>query len=151
TIAQITADGRVVIWANTQSPYNFQRELAQALGLPHSRVRIVGTGVGGGFGSKIYPRLEPGALALAMHTDPSPVKVTYTREEEFTACVTKHPAHLTFKTGVRRDGTLVARKITAVFNTGGYADTGPLVARNGAFSGSGPYRIPHVWVDSYAV
>jgi len=55
------------------------------------------------------------------------------------------------KTGVRRDGTLVARQIRAVFNTGGYADTGPLVSRNGAFSGTGPYRIPHVRVDSYAV
>jgi carbon-monoxide dehydrogenase large subunit len=91
------------------------------------------------------------AVALATHTGGRPVKLTYTREEEFTAAVTKHPAHITLKTGVRRNGTLVARQITAVFNTGGYADTGPLVSRNGAFSGSGPYRIPHVWVDSYAV
>ncbi len=150
-IAQITADGRVIIWANTQSPYNCQREMAEALGLPQNRVRIIGTGVGGGFGSKIYPRLEPVAVALALHTDGRAVKITCSREEEFTACVTKHPAHLTFKTGVKRDGTLVARQITAVFNTGGYADTGPLVSRNGAFSGTGPYRIPHVWVDSYAV
>jgi carbon-monoxide dehydrogenase large subunit len=151
TIAQVTVDGRVVIWANTQSPYNFQRELAQALGIPYGRVRIIGTGVGGGFGSKIYPRLEPVALALALHTDHRPVKITYTREEEFTACVTKHPAHLTLRTGVKHDGTLVARKITAIFDTGGYADTGPLVARNGAFSGTGPYRLRHAWVDSYAV
>jgi len=150
-IAQVTADGRVIIWANTQSPYNFLREMAQALGLPQSRVRVIGLGVGGGFGSKLYPRLEPVAVALAMHANGRPVKLTYTREEEFTACVTKHPAHVTLKTGVKRDGTLVARQITAVFNTGGYADTGPLVSRNGAFSGTGPYRIPHVWVDSYAV
>jgi CO/xanthine dehydrogenase Mo-binding subunit len=150
-VAQVTADGRVTIWANTQSPYNFLREMAQALGLPQSRVRVIGLGVGGGFGSKLYPRLEPVAVALAMHAGGRPVKLTYTREEEFTACVTKHPAHIVLKTGAKRDGTLVARQITAVFNTGGYADTGPLVSRNGAFSGTGPYRLPHVWVDSYAV
>ena len=150
-VAQVTADGRVVIWANTQSPYNFLREMAQALRLPQSRVRVIGLGVGGGFGSKLYPRLEPVAVALALHTGGRPVKLCYTREEEFIAAVTKHPAHITLRTGVRRDGTLVARQITTVFNTGGYADTGPLVSRNGAFSGSGPYRIPHVWVDSYAV
>lgn len=150
-VVQVTVDGRVIIWANTQSPYNFLREMAQALGLPHSRVRVIGLGVGGGFGSKLYPRLEPVAVALAMRARGHPVKVTYTREEEFTASVTKHPAHITLRTGVKRDGTLVARRITAVFNTGGYADTGPLVSRNGAFSGTGPYRIPHVWVDSYAV
>ncbi len=150
-MAQIAADGRVVIWTNTQAPYNFQREMAHALKLPQNRVRVIGTPLGGGFGSKLYPRLEPLAVALAMHTDGRPVKVLYTREEEFNACVVKHPTHLTFKTGIKRDGTLVARQITAVFNTGAYADTGPLVSRNGSVSGTGPYRIPHVWVDSYCV
>jgi carbon-monoxide dehydrogenase large subunit len=150
-LAQITADGRVIIWANTQAPYNFQREMARALTLPQSRVRVIGLPVGGGFGSKLYPRLEPLAVALAMHADGKPVKVLYTREEEFNACVTKHPTHLTFKTGIKRDGMLVARRITAIFNTGGYADTGPLVSRNGSVSGTGPYRIPHVWVDSFCV
>jgi carbon-monoxide dehydrogenase large subunit len=150
-IAQIAGNGRVIIWTNTQAPYNIQRDMAHALKLPQSQVRVIGTPPGGGFGSKLYARLEPLVIALAMHTEGKPVKITYTREEEFNACVTKHPTHLTFKTGIKRDGTLVARKITAVFNTGGYADTGPLVSRNGCVSGTGPYRIPHVWVDSYCV
>lgn len=150
-IAQIPGNGRVIIWTNTQAPYNILRDMAHALRLPHNRVRVIGTPVGGGFGSKLYARLEPLAIALAMQTDGKPVKITYTREEEFNACVTKHPTHLTFKTGIKRDGTLLARKITAIFNTGGYADTGPLVSRNGCVSGTGPYRIPHVWVDSYCV
>jgi carbon-monoxide dehydrogenase large subunit len=149
--AQFTADGRLTLWANTQSPYNYQRQMAQALQVPQSYVRVIGTGVGGGFGSKLYLRLEPLAVALAMHTDGRPVKITYTREEEFIAAVVKHPAHMTFKTGVKRDGTLVARKITSIFNTGGYADTGPQVARNGCFSGTGPYRFRSVWVDSYCL
>ncbi len=150
-IAQIAANGRLIVWTNTQAPYNFVRSLSEALDLPHNRIRIINTGVGGGFGSKLYLRPEPVAVALAMHTDGKPVRFIFTREEEFYACVTKHPVHLTFKTGVKRDGTFVARKITAIFNTGGYADTGPLVSRNGCFSGTGPYRLEHVWVDSYCV
>jgi carbon-monoxide dehydrogenase large subunit len=150
-IAQVGGDGSVTLWCNCQSPYNFVRDMGDALGLSYNKIRVIATGIGGGFGSKIYLRAEPVAVALAMHTDGKPVKHVFTRDEEFTSCVTKHPAHLTFKTGVKRDGTLVARQITAIFNTGAYADTGPLVSRNGAFSGTGPYRFPHVWVDSYCV
>jgi carbon-monoxide dehydrogenase large subunit len=150
-IAQAAPDGSVTLWSNSQAPYNFVRDMGNALGLPYSKVRVICTGIGGGFGSKLYLRPEPVAVALALFTDGRPVKHAFTREEEFTACVTKHPTHLTFKTGVMRDGTLVARQITAIFNTGGYADTGPLVSRNGCFSGTGPYRFKHVWADSYCV
>ena len=151
SIAQVAADGAVTVWSSCQSPYNFLRDLAKALGLPYSMVRVIATGVGGGFGAKMYLRTEPLTVALAMRTGGKPVKYAHTRDEEFIGAVTKHPAHLTFKTGVKRDGTLVARKITAIFNTGGYGDAGPQVARNSAFSGTGPYRIPHVWIDSYCV
>ncbi len=150
-IAQVAADGKVTLWSNSQAPYNFVRDMAGALDLPYTQVRVICTGIGGGFGSKLYLRPEPVAVALALHTEGKPVKHPFTRVEEFTACVAKHPVHLTFKTGVKRDGTFVARKITAVFNTGAYADTGPLVSRNGSFSGTGPYRFDHVWVDSYCV
>ena len=150
-IAKIDEDGSVTIWSSCQSPYNAVRDMANALGLPYNMVRIICTGVGGGFGGKNYLRVEPLIVALAMHTNGRPVKLAFTRDEEFIASVCKHPVHLTFKTGVKRDGTITARKITAIFDTGGYADTGPLVARNGAFSGTGPYRIPHVSVDSYCV
>lgn len=150
-VAQIAADGGVTVWSSCQSPYNYLRDLAKALGLPYSRVRVICTGVGGAFGAKMYLRTEPLAVALAMRANGRPVKYAHTRDEEFIGAVTKHPAHLTFKTGVKRDGTIVARKITAVFNTGGYGDAGPQVARNSAFSGTGPYRIPHVWIDSYCV
>jgi carbon-monoxide dehydrogenase large subunit len=149
--AQVGADGAVTVWSSCQSPYNFVRDLANALELPYNMVRIIATGIGGGFGAKMYLRTEPLAVALAMRTRGRPVKYAHTRDEEFIGAVVKHPAHLTFKTGVKRDGTLVARQITAVFNTGGYADAGPQVARNSAFSGTGPYRIPHVSIDSYCV
>ena len=150
-IAKVDEDGSVTVWTSCQSPYNALRDTANALGLPHNKIRVICTEMGGGFGGKNYLRIEPLVVALASHTNGRPVKVTFTRDEEFIASVCKHPVHLTFRTGVKRDGTLVARRIKAVFDTGGYADTGPLVARNGAFSGTGPYRIPNVWVDSYCV
>ncbi len=150
-IAKVDEDGSVTVWTSCQSPYNALRDMASALDLPQNKVRIICTEVGGGFGGKNYLRIEPLVVALASHTNGRPVKVAFTRDEEFIASVCKHPVHLTFRTGVKRDGTIVARKIKAVFDTGGYADTGPLVARNGAFSGTGPYRIPNVCVDSYCV
>ena len=150
-IAKVDEDGSVTVWTSCQSPYNALRDMANALELPQNKVRIICTEVGGGFGGKNYLRIEPLVVALASHTNGRPVKLAFTRDEEFIASVCKHPVHLTFRTGVKRDGTIVARKIEAVFDTGGYADTGPLVARNGAFSGTGPYRIPHVCVDSYCV
>ena len=150
-VAQVGADGGITLWSSTQAPYNFVRDLGNAFGVPYNQVRVICTGVGGGFGSKSYLRTEPLTVALAMHTNGAPVRYATTRDEEFTACSSKHPTHLTFKTGVKKNGTIVARKITSVFNTGGYADTGPLVSRNGAFSGTGPYRIPNVWIDSYCV
>ena len=150
-VAKVDEDGSVTVWTSCQSPYNALRDMANALELPHNKIRVICTEMGGGFGGKNYLRIEPLVVALASHTNGRPVKVAFTRDEEFIASVCKHPVHLTFKTGVKRDGTIVARKIKAVFDTGGYADTGPLVARNGAFSGTGPYRIPNVWVDSYCV
>src|SRR5690242_21943532 len=72
------------------------------------------------------------------------------REEEFVT-VCKHPATIRIKTGVMKDGTLVARQVNANFNTGAYSDIGPVVARNGGSAMSGPYRIPHVRIDSCAV
>lgn len=150
-IAQIGADGGVTLWSSSQSPYNYVRDLSNALGVPYNQVRVICAGVGGAFGSKSYLRIEPLTVALAMHANGAPVKYVLTRDEEFTSSSTKHPTHLTFKTGVKQDGTIVARKIIGIFNTGGYADTGPLVSRNGAFSGTGPYRIPNVWIDNYCV
>lgn len=150
-IAQVDRDGAVTIWSSNQSPYNTLRDLARALEVPFNKIRVIGEGVGGGFGAKNYLRVEPLAVAIAMHTNGAPVRLMMTRDEEFTATVAKHPTNITLKTGVMRDGTIVARKITAIYDTGGYADSGPLVSRNGSLSGNGPYRIPNVWIDSYSV
>src|SRR5499427_2629113 len=123
--------------------------MAELFNLPLARVRIIVETLGGGFGSKGSLRLEPITSFLALKAN-QPVKMVLKREEEFVT-VCKHPATIHIKTGVKKDGTLLARQITANFNTGAYSDIGPVVARNGGSAMSGPYRIPHVWIDSRAV
>lgn len=148
-VAVASYEGSLSVWSSTQMPFAIRAQLAELLGLPLSRVRVLTSNLGGGFGSKGGLRLEPIASILARAAG-RPVKITLGREEEFVT-VTKHPATVRIKTGVSTDGVLLAREVTAHFNTGAYADVGPMVARNAGSAMAGPYRIPHVSIDSYAV
>src|SRR5215831_5573946 len=148
SIAQYS-QGKLTIWTSTQMPHAIRSQMAELFNLPLARVRIIVETLGGGFGSKGSLRLEPITSFLALKAN-QPVKMVLKREEEFVT-VCKHPATIHIKTGVTKDGTLVARQVNANFNTGAYSDIGPVVARNGGSAMSGPYRIPHVWIDSHAV
>ena len=148
TVAQFFQN-KLTLWTSTQMPHAVRSQMAELLHLPLVRVRVIVETLGGGFGSKGSLRLEPIAAFLALKAN-RPVKIVLRREEEFVT-VCKHPATLRIKTGVMKDGTLAARQVTAHFNTGAYSDVGPVVARNGGSAMSGPYRIPHVWIDSFAV
>ncbi|HSR13793.1 MAG TPA: molybdopterin cofactor-binding domain-containing protein, partial [Thermodesulfobacteriota bacterium] len=152
TIAQFEPSGRVTIWSSTQHPYSIRRETARFLKLPINQVRVIVPTVGGGFGSKVLLKLEPMCVALAMKVrDFRPVRIQLTRDEEFFASVVRHPMVATIKAGVRRDGTLTAMRTRLVFDTGAYADAGPVVSRSAGMSVTGPYRVPNVWGDSYCV
>lgn len=130
-------------------PHAIRAQMAELLGLPLSHVRVLTSNLGGGFGAKGSLRLEPIASMLSRLVH-RPVKVALHREEEFVT-VTKHASTITIKSGVTEDGQLMAREVTAFYDTGAYADVGPMVARNAGCAIVGPYRIPHVSVDSYAV
>jgi CO/xanthine dehydrogenase Mo-binding subunit len=148
TIAEFF-QGKLTIWTSTQMPHAIRAQMAELFNLPQARVRVIVETLGGGFGSKGSLRLEPITSFLALKAD-RPVKIVLRREEEFVT-VCKHPATIRIKTGVMKDGTLVARQVRANFNTGAYSDIGPVVARNGGSAMSGPYKIPHVRIDSCAV
>ena len=148
TVAELF-QGKLTLWTSTQMPHAVRSQMAELLHLPLSRVRVIVETLGGGFGSKGSLRLEPIAAFLARKAKRS-VKIVLRREEEFVT-VCKHPATIRLKTGVNKDGGLVARQVTAHFNTGAYSDIGPVVARNGGSAMSGPYKIPHVHIDSYTV
>ena len=128
TVAQY-ARQKLTLWTSTQMPHAIRAQMAELLNLPLARVRVIVEPLGGGFGSKGSLRLEPITAFLALKAQ-RPVKIVLSREEEFlTVC--KHPATIRIKTGVMKDGTLVARQVSANFNTGAYSDIGPVVARNG--------------------
>ena len=148
TVAQFF-QGKLTLWTSTQMPHAVRSQMAELFNLPQARVRVIVETLGGGFGSKGSLRLEPITAFLAFKAN-RPVKIILTREEEFVT-VCKHPATIRIKTGVMKDGSLVARQVSADFNTGAYSDIGPVVARNGGSAMSGPYKIPNVCIDSRAV
>lgn len=149
--AKFEKEGLLRVWTGNQSPYVLQRGLAKLFNIPWNMVRVTIPALGGGFGSKIYPSIEPLCVALAKKTGNRPVRLYLTREQDFISSVTNHGCRIKIKTGVKKDGTIVSRQLTTYWDTGAYADCGPLVARNSGFTSAGPYRIPNVKIDAYAV
>lgn len=147
-VAQVD-NGRVTVWATTQTPHILRAQLAEVFMLPVSSVRVVVPTLGGAYGGKCYPKIEPLTAVLA-HIARRPVRLHLSREEEFVT-ITKHAVTIKMKTGLTRDGRILARKSTCYFNTGAYADIGPRLIKNGGYATGGPHAIPNVWVDSYAV
>jgi CO/xanthine dehydrogenase Mo-binding subunit len=140
---------RITIWATNQIPYTLRSQLAEVFRLPQSSVRVIVPTLGGSYGAKCYPCIEPVAVALSLAAR-RPVRLVLSREEEFVT-ITKHAVRVRMKTGLRADGTICARKVEAHFNTGAYADIGPRLIKNGGYGTGGPTDIPNVWIDSYAV
>ncbi len=120
---------RLNVVSSTQVPYHTRRQLAEALALPLSKVRIIKPRVGGGFGSKQEMLLEPVAGALALATR-HPVRVDYSRTEEFSAGRFRHPMIIRLRTGLKRDGTILAIDMHSIGNTGAYGTHGFTVVRS---------------------
>jgi putative selenate reductase molybdopterin-binding subunit len=119
TICWFDEDDRLVVRTSTQIPYHCRRMLAFALDIPVRNVHVIKPRVGGGFGNKQEVVTEPLAAVLAMKTR-RPVKLEYTRTDEFTIARNRHPQHLWVKTGLRRDGTITANSLSVLSNTGPY-------------------------------
>ncbi|MCI0800075.1 MAG: xanthine dehydrogenase family protein molybdopterin-binding subunit [Chloroflexi bacterium] len=148
SIGQYTSQG-ITVWSTAQHPFMVRDDLARMFGFSLNQVRIIVPYLGGGFGSKSYTKLEPLAVALSKVAE-RPVRVALSVEEAFKT-VRRHSARCTVKTGVKRDGTFVARQCWVYLDTGAYADNGPLVAGRAGERIAGPYRWPSIKVDSYAI
>ncbi|WP_099824595.1 molybdopterin-dependent oxidoreductase [Oceaniglobus indicus] len=131
---------RVEIHACTQAPVMDQEGVAGILGWPKSRVRIVPTAVGGGFGSKLDLSVQP-FLALGALKTGKAVRITYSRTESMQSTTKRHPSDLRVRIGATSDGTLCGMAFDGDFNTGAYASWGPTVANRVPVHASGPYRI----------
>jgi CO/xanthine dehydrogenase Mo-binding subunit len=149
TVARWTDDGRLEVTTGTQTPFNLRDDLAGALGLEPERIRVIAPPMGGSFGAKTFTRLEAVVACLARKAG-RPVQAVLDRGEEFLT-LNRHPAVVRVRIGAAADGTLVAKQLDCWADTGAYADCGPGVATKMGYAGVGPYRIPHVRVDSLAV
>jgi CO/xanthine dehydrogenase Mo-binding subunit len=149
TTARMDGD-RITLWSSASSPFTARFQVAETLRLPQSKVRVIAYNIGGAYGGKTYPRHEPLVAALCWQAGGRPVRVELERSEEFST-ITRHAAVVTMKTGVSGDGKLVAREVRILWGAGAYADVSPRLIKNGGFASPGPYRIPNIAVDSYAV
>jgi CO/xanthine dehydrogenase Mo-binding subunit len=140
--------GQLTCWSSSQAPHWLAEQLAQMFRLPATDVRVIVPTLGGGFGGKIDPTVEPIAAVLAWKAA-RPVRLCYTREEEFFTG-TKHGARVRIKSGFRSDGTLVAHDATCWYDGGAYAKETPEKIFRGYVS-MGPYRVPNIHVDSWGV
>ena len=150
-IAEFDAMGNLTMYSNTQVPFLHKREFAEILSMDPARVRIIQPPIGGGFGSKldIYP-FEPICVFLAKATR-RPVKLVFTREEEFLASPTRQPVILTLRSGARRDGTLTFRAVETLHDNGAYTSWGATTPFVMMQTISSLYRVPHVKYHTTAV
>jgi CO/xanthine dehydrogenase Mo-binding subunit len=148
SIADYRDDG-ITIYSSAQGPSFVRTEIARLLGWPENRVRIKVPYLGGGYGGKLYIKLEALATAMSMLAR-RPVKIAHTMEEHFYT-ITKHPSTFRIKSGLDKDGRIIARKCEVWWNGGAYADIGPRVTQKSGFTASGPYDIDNVSIDSYAL
>lgn len=149
-VARWEPNGRLTVWSSTQCPFLVRRQLAVALKMPVSRIRVLATAVGGGYGGKALMKIE-GACALLARAAHRPVKLVFTRSEEFIGTNTRHAFSIDIKTGAKKDGTLVACEARLVVDNGAYTDAGDGVCWEATIGATGPYVIPHQKVDGLLV
>ncbi|MFF5290480.1 molybdopterin-dependent oxidoreductase [Paractinoplanes globisporus] len=142
--------GRLVIRSSTQTPFLTRRAVASLFDLPPERVRVLTGRVGGGFGGKQEMLVED-LVALAVLRLGRPVKLEYTRAEQFTSATTRHPFTVTLKAGARQDGTLTALRLRVVADTGAYGNHGPSVMYHGCHESLAVYRCPNKATEAYSV
>ncbi|HEY5633590.1 MAG TPA: molybdopterin cofactor-binding domain-containing protein, partial [Burkholderiaceae bacterium] len=150
-IAEFEPSGNLLMYSNTQVPFLHKREFAEILNMDPGRIRIIQPPIGGGFGSKldIYP-FEPICVFLARKTH-RPVKLVFTREEEFLASPTRQPVILRLRSGCKRDGTLTFREVETLHDNGAYTSWGATTPFVMMQTISSLYRVPHCKYHTTAV
>lgn len=148
-LAWVDENEVINIRVSTQVIEHF-RAIADALGVAHNQVRILGSMVGGGFGGKEDVTVEI-YLALLAQATGRPVRLAYTREDSFFGHGKRHPFVITHRTGVTQDGRITAVQITMTADAGAYVFLSPYVLLYAVVAGPGPYRIDNVHIDARAV
>jgi len=134
----------------TQFPFELRTQLAKVLALPEEQIRIRATPLGGSFGSKIDGTVEP-LLALAAYCSKRPVKLTLTREESLKRSPKRHPYVMDYRVGLDKKGNLLAVDARLLSDTGAYTNLGPRVIDQACIFACGPYEIPNLRLEGWAV
>lgn len=142
-VTWLDEDDRLVIRSATQVPFHVRRILAPVLGLPEKQIRVMKPRIGGGFGGKQEIMIEDLCALLTLVTR-KPVRLAYTREEEFQAARSRHPQILRLKTGVRLDGTITAMSLSLLATTGAYGSHALTVQGNTGSKTLALYRCPNL-------
>jgi CO/xanthine dehydrogenase Mo-binding subunit len=151
-IARASAPDGVAVWGSLQCPYYVHKALVRLFGLPKEKVRVVQTETGGGFGGKEeYPSMIAGYAALLALKSGKPVKIIYDRAEDMVATTKRHPSRTRHRTGVTREGKLIAMDIDFTLDGGAYETLSPVVLSRGTIHAAGPYECPNVRIRSRAV
>jgi len=146
-----STDG-VTVWGSLQCPYYIHKSLVRLFGLPKEKVRVVQAETGGGFGGKEeYPSMIAAHAALLALKSGKPVKMIYDRAEDMAATTKRHPSRTRHRTGVTRDGKLLAMEIDFTLDGGAYETLSPVVLSRGTIHAAGPYDCPNVLIHSRVV
>ena len=150
SIARLTEDGRIEVYVGSQIPYADREQIAAALDLPQTQVRVRGPLIGGGFGGKedIVGQIHAALLAQATGR---PVKILYDRHESMLVHPKRHATQIRVKLGLKEDGTLTAAQTELYGDTGAYASLGTKVMGRATTHSTGPYIVPNVKIDCFAM
>ena len=149
-LVKIEEEGQILGWSSTKSPFGTRAQFAKAIGVPPNQIRITAVNVGGDFGGKSGAGELPIAYFLAKQAK-RPVKIVMTHTEELTVMNPDHYTVVNVRTGVKRDGRMVARYLQAVHGTGAYAGMKPGRASIGGAGTAGPYRIDNSYMEALQV
>ena len=150
-IARQNADGSIMLWCSTSAPYTLRSEIAQALNIPPDRLRVRGLCVGGGAGAKNHTCIEVLVVAAAMHQPEHFIMLSLDQKQEFTSTFVRPALVARLKMGVSREGEITALQASYEWDVGASADACLETVWAGAYTGTGPYRIPHVDIRSAGI
>jgi len=153
--ARVEPDGRITVWANAQAPFAVRTDVARLIGVALNKVRIISTELGGGFGGKASgitsgAAIEPICALLAVKAK-RPVMIVLDKAEETISTTIRSGAKMYIKTGVKKDGTIVARQGKVVYDAGAYSGFGAMAGARCTNMLGGWYLMPNCHIDGYVV
>ena len=150
SIGTVDDDGKITVYASTQSPFDIRKQLSAVLGLPEEKIRIITTPVGGAFGGKVDNTVEA-LVALGAYHLKRPVKIVLSRAESLKVSTKRHPFQIDYRMGFDSGGKITAVDAKLISDAGPYTALSPIVIDQASAFACGPYRILNFRVEGWAV